>query len=1736
MNQNLILKFGAGVLAAITLFGITSGSSVKAQTSVYYPEAGKPVHYNWGWGSPGNGVSADHFTAVFDQSGNYSSGDYFIQAFADDGVKVEVDGKMLINRWSDYNGKIDRALWLNVKNGQHTVKTNYLENLANAAIFSDVVPFDSWLAYYYPNDSLSGMPTAARVIAPNGAVKKLYEDFGSWGPDAGVPADHFSARYTTAKRVTAGTYILRAKADDGIRVYVDGKKVIDRWTDSGFREDSIKLDISDRTGANTGEENVHWIEVEYYDSVAAGKVEVALEPFKNAIENSWIGEVFPNKNLQGTPYIIGGENAINPIANLNFNWGWGPYGSPHPAVPGDGFSARFTKKVNLEAGEYMFTANGDDGVRVKLDDETIIDAWPNTGFKDQKKKLNVTGGNHTITVEYVEDVGLASLSFDYQRFAKLPVQVGKEVRNNWGWGSPGNGIPADYFTADFDQSGNYASGDYFLQAFADDGVKVEVDGQTLINRWTDYNGTIDRALWLGVQAGQHKINTQYLEHVASAAIFSDVVPFDSWLAYYYPNQTMSGMPAAAKVITPTDDLKKLSEDFGLGAPAAGISADHFSAKYTTAKRIAAGEYILRAKADDGIRVYVDGKLAVDRWTNSGYREDSVKLNISNRSDAKEGEKNVHFIEVEYYDASEVGKLEVTLEPFAKAIVNSWVGEIFPNKDLQGTPYVIGGENALNPIPNVNFNWGWGPYGSPHPAVPGDGFSARFTKKVNLEAGTYMFTANGDDGVRVKLDDETIINAWPNTGFKEQKKKVDVTGGTHTITVEYVEDVGLASLSFDYQRFAKLPVQVGKEVRNNWGWGSPGNGIPADYFTADFDQSGNYASGDYFLQAFADDGVKVDVDGKTLINRWSDYNGMIDRALWLGVQAGQHTVNTHYLEHVASAAIFSDVVPFDSWLAYYYPNDSVSGMPAAAKVITPTDDLKKLSEDFGSGAPAAGMSADHFSAKYTTAKRIKAGEYILRAKADDGIRVYVDGELKIDRWTPSSFREDSIKLTINDRSSALAGEKDIHWIEVEYFDATGIGKVEVSLELFEKALENAWIGEVYPNTTLQGSPIIIGGTNAINPISTINYNWGWGNDSPHPSIAGDQYSIRFTKKVTLDPGTYLFAASADDGMRVLLDNQPIMDYWQNYDFSEKRLARYIDGGQHTITVEYFENVGNAFLSFDLKKLSSNKIYFQQTQDVQNHWGMGSPANFPADGFEAVFDQSGNYSAGDYFLQTFADDGVKVEVDGNLLINRWTDYTGRADRALWLGASPGKHSVLTYYYDNVSTAALFSHVVPFDTWLAYYFPNETLSGMPAAAKTIAPKGMYNGLVEDFQDGYPAPGVDKDHFSVRYSTAKRIPAGTYLFRAKADDGVRVYVDGKLVLDRWTNSALREDTVSVPITNRSDAAPGQQDVHWIDVEYYDYLSVGSIEFSIEQSVGPVYLTSNYNYSLSQMVNIQMNTLPQTDLYTKYLREDALIKNANGTWVVNGSGWNIRSGPGTNYPIVGTINTGKPVSVVATITTPGQPTWYQIAGWMNALSSDVGYYVNPANFAKGTPEYFQFLKLSESAGLNVDEVNNKILSGKGILQGKASSFIEAGTKLGINEVYLISHALLETGNGGSLLAKGVLVSKVDGQDVVPKVVYNMYGIKALDSCPLQCGSEYAYKMGWTTPELAIVGGAEFIASSYIKKGQDTLYKMRWNPSSPGTHQYASDIGWAAKQVYKIKNLYDLLSNYRLIFDEPRYQ
>src|SRR5699024_396915 len=255
----------------------------------------------------------------------------------------------------------------------------------------------------------------------------------------------------------------------------------------------------------------------------------------------------------------------------------------------------------------------------------------------------------------------------------------------------------------------------------------------------------------------------------------------------------------------------------------------------------------------------------------------------------------------------------------------------------------------------------------------------------------------------------------------------------------------------------------------------------------------------------------------------------------------------------------------------------------------------------------------------------------------------------------------------------------------------------------------------------------------------------------------------------------------------------------------------------------------------------------------------------------------------------------------------------------------------------------------------------------------------------------------------------------------------------------------------------------------------------------------TSYGLTLKQALNMQMKANPQSDKNYAYVSKE-YIKNGR----VTASALNVRVGPSAEYNAIGQLLEGAKVTVQSEVNG-----WYAISysysGWVSATPEDTEYYLNPNNFKNDDKQKFQFLDLSVTSGAT-KAVLNDYLSGKGTLAKQGQAFIDAGNKHGVNDVYLISHAIHETGNGSSTLASGIPVDKHgkitrDSNGNIAKTkqtvatVYNMYGIGAVDSCPIKCGAKRAFDEGWTTPYKAIVGGASFIGNGYIDKGQNTLYK-----------------------------------------------
>jgi beta-glucosidase len=107
-------------------------------------------------------------------------------------------------------------------------------------------------------------------------------------------------------------------------------------------------------------------------------------------------------------------------------------------------------------------------------------------------------------------------------------------------------------------------------------------------------------------------------------------------------------------------------------------------------------------------------------------------------------------------------------------------------------------------------------------------------------------------------------------------------------------------------------------------------------------------------------------------------------------------------------------------------------------------------------------------------------------------------------------------------------------------------------------------------------------------------------------------------------------------------------------------------------------------------------------------------------------------------------------------------------------------------------------------AEYFANKNLQGPPVLTR-IDPEVNF-----DWGTGSPGKGVPVDEFSARW-TGKLVPAvsGKYRFGAIADDGARIYLDGKLIAEDWTDHA------PTPITGEVTLEAGK--TYNLKMEYYE-------------------------------------------------------------------------------------------------------------------------------------------------------------------------------------------------------------------------------------------------------------------------------------------------------------------------------
>ena len=101
---------------------------------------------------------------------------------------------------------------------------------------------------------------------------------------------------------------------------------------------------------------------------------------------------------------------------------------------------------------------------------------------------------------------------------------------------------------------------------------------------------------------------------------------------------------------------------------------------------------------------------------------------------------------------------------------------------------------------IKFGWG---NGSPSESINVNNFSARWRGNFFFEEGVYEFSVRADDGIKVYIDNNLILNRWVHQLAVTQKVKTNILQGAHQVKVEYYESSGGASISVAWERIGEI---------------------------------------------------------------------------------------------------------------------------------------------------------------------------------------------------------------------------------------------------------------------------------------------------------------------------------------------------------------------------------------------------------------------------------------------------------------------------------------------------------------------------------------------------------------------------------------------------------------------------------------------------------------------------------------------------------------------------------------------------------------------------------------------------------------------------------------------------------------------------------------------------------------------------------------------------------------------
>lgn len=461
---------------------------------------------------------------------------------------------------------------------------------------------------------------------------------------------------------------------------------------------------------------------------------------------------------------------------------------------------------------------------------------------------------------------------------------------------------------------------------------------------------------------------------------------------------------------------------------------------------------------------------------------------------------------------------------------------------------------------------------------------------------------------------------------------------------------------------------------------------------------------------------------------------------------------------------------------YFGNGTVSGTP----IITRTE---AINFSWGTAAPGSGLPADNWSARWTGLLETPLnGTYRLQFTSDDGLRVWVNGQLIINEWGSGNGNVKYVSPPIN---SSVGNKLPI---VVEHNDLSGGSTVIMR-----------WTTPGSPSTyVVVPTDRQYAASSNVAPTVTLNA----------PATATVGVATTLSASAADSDGTVVKVEFFDgDTLVATATSAPFEAVWTP-----------TGAGLHSITARATDNTGAATTSAVASVTVSPPANVPPTVTL-------SAAGSGTVGVATTLSASAVDSDGTIAKVEFFDDATLLGTVTSSPYNMtWTpniagahSLTARAtDNAGAASTSPAVQVAVSPAAPTVGTGLLGS-----------YFANVSLAGAPVTTRVEAVSFVWstgNGTQ------VPAPGLPENNWSVRWTGSVQWPTdGVYTLQITADDGLRVRINGVTVVNSWKGDGNVKYTLD-PI----HATAGTRTA--IEIEHYDGLGDSTVKLRWLTPTSPVY------------------------------------------------------------------------------------------------------------------------------------------------------------------------------------------------------------------------------------------------------------------------------------------------------------